>query len=266
MRVVGGRWIGLAGLVGLVAVAGCGPGPVAPVGPAPCHAVYSADRCDAILTAAAEQAGIAEDEILALEIRPDPPPPPGGALDRAGPVVRLTIRTAAGPADLEIFCGGIAGATDPPCMESPRLVIGGIGDGYHDVPCPGEPPHGCATPLPDLAPEALAAARPLRLDRFVIPVARVGPHEVVVGRASLANGVLRALDAALVEPWPAGLDLSREGLRLEVRSLDPDRPPFRTYYEHGWWPGTEEVELVLAFEVRDREPGATIVLRDVVVE
>jgi hypothetical protein len=42
-----------------------------------------------------------------------------------------------------------------------------------------------------------------------------------------------------------------------MRSV-PGRPPFVNVSEHGSWPAVEPVELLLVFEVRHADPGATL--------
>jgi hypothetical protein len=96
-------------------------------------------------------------------------------------------------------------------------------------------------------------------------VPSTGHYEVVLGRAGLPNGVLTVADAALVDPWPTGITFAATGLRLVVESIVPGRPPFLNLYEHGWWPGVEEVQVVLVFDVLSVEPGTLLEIRDVVV-
>jgi hypothetical protein len=62
-----------------------------------------------------------------------------------------------------------------------------------------------------------------------------------------------------------GVRLSSEGIRLEIRSLVEGRPAFWNIHDHGWYPGTEAVEVFLVFDVRHVDPGATIEIRNVVV-
>jgi hypothetical protein len=151
-------------------------------------------------------------------------------------------------------------------MEAPAWTIETpIPGGYRDVPCPGEPPDGCATPVPSQAPDAIADAQPLQIEERVIPVPSVGRHEVRLGTATLPNGILTTAQAELADAWPDGVRLSSEGIRLEVRSLVADRPGFWNIYDHGWYPGTEAVEVFLVFEARHIEPGATLEIRNVVV-
>ena len=119
---------------------------------------------------------------------------------------------------------------------------------------------------PSITPEALAQAISLRIPRLDIPVDHTGRYEVPVGEARLPNGILTSADFALVEPWPAGVSILDGGVRLEIRALDDGGTPIRNIYEHGWRPGTERVEAVLVFNVAHFDPGATLGVKDVVVQ
>jgi hypothetical protein len=231
----------------------------------PCEAVFSTARCEAMLTVAAEQLGVPDAAVTALEIAPDPTPRSDGVVEALGGARAIVVIAHVGPDVSEVsMCGGLP--TGPACMDDPAIGIASrIGGGYTDVPCAGEAPDTCATPLPTLDPTAVAAAEPLRVERRVIPVPAIGRHEVVLGTATLPNGVLTVAQAELADPWPDGVRVSSLGIQLEVRSLAKGRPAFENAYLHGWWPGTEEVEVVLIFEARHVEPGATIEIRDLVV-
>ena len=259
-------------LVGFaIGVAGCGMFPIGARPPAPegadrpCEAVFSAARCQAMLTAAAEGLGVSDEEVTAIEIAPDPTPRTDGVLEVHSGGRPIVVLAHVGGAIREVpMCMGIP--SGPACMDEPAWEITTvIGAGYADVPCAGEPPDGCATPVPGRERAAIMASNELRIDHRVIPVPDVGRHEVRLGTATLANGVLIEARGTLVNPWPAGVRLSSEGIRLVVRSLVPGRPAFMNIYEHGWYPGTEAVEVLLVYEARHVEPGATIEIRDVVV-
>jgi hypothetical protein len=230
-----------------------------------CARVYSVERCEAMLTAAAEALDVADDELTSIEIEPEPTPRSDGILEtRSGPRPIEVLAHVGGVVRTVPMCVGIP--SGPQCMDQPAWEISSlIGNGYRDVPCPGEAPDGCATPLPKIDPTASAGAHQLRIDARVIPVPAVGLREVRLGTAVLPNGILTAAKARLGDPWPDGVRLSSAGISLEVRSLVDGRPPFTNSYEHGWWPGTEEVEVLLVFEARHAEPGATIEIRDLVV-
>jgi hypothetical protein len=251
-----------------IVVAGCRILPAAggpPAGARPCVAVYPADRCDAMLTAAAERLGLADDDVTAIEIAPDPTPQPDGLIETLGGSRGFGILAHVGGDVREVqICQGIP--SGPACLDVPAWTIGSpIPAGYKDLPCPGEPPDGCATPVPSRGADAIAAAEALRIADRVIAIPNVGPQEIRLGTATLPNGVLTVEQAQLVDPWPDHVRLSSAGIRLEVRSLVAGRPPFENIYDHGWYPGTEAVEVFLNFEVRHVDPGATIEIRDVVV-
>jgi hypothetical protein len=262
---------GLTTALTAVIVAACGllPGsgfaPDQPAAARPCLDVYSADRCEAMLTAAAETLGVADDDVTSIVIAPDPTPRPDGVIMTLGGARPITVLARVG-ADVRAvqMCGGVS--TAPACSETQALVIGSaIGAGYRDVPCAGEGPTGCASPLPSLSPDAVQGARPLRIDQRVIDVPTLGRYEVLLGKAVLPNGILTTARGDLADTWPDRVRVSSSGIQLEIRSLIAGRPAFTNYYEHGWWPGTEEVEVFLAFEARHVEPGATIEIRDLVV-
>lgn len=264
------RSVVLVLVLAVMCIAGCRVVPTAGRPPPaaiaqPCVAVYSIERCQAVLTAAAEGLGVADDEVTAIEIAPDPTPRTDGILETRGGARGIVVLARVGGAVRDVpMCMGVP--SGPPCMDMPAWEITSvIGSGYSDVPCAGEPPDGCASPVPSRAPDAIAAARPLRIEQRVIASPSVGRQEVRLGNALLPNGVLTVAKAMLVDPWPDGVRLSSDGIRLEIRSLVAGRPGFWNIHEHGWYPGTEAVEVFLVFEVRHVDPGATIEIRDVVV-
>jgi len=230
-----------------------------------CVLIYPAPRCEAMLTAAAEILGVADDDVTAIAIAPDPTPRADGVLETLGGARAIIILAQLDGTIHEVpMCFGIP--SGPACMNAPMVgVRSAIGAGYRDVPCTGEPPDGCPKPIPRLDPAAVRAAEPLRIGSRVIPVTALGPQEVRLGTATIPNGVLTIAEGRLADPWPAGVRFSSRELSLEVRSLVAGRPPFMNVYEHGWWPGTEAVEVFLVFDVRHVEPGATIEIRNIVV-
>jgi hypothetical protein len=148
--------------------------------------------------------------------------------------------------------------SDPGCFDDPRLSASSITHGgYFDTP------EG-ASPVPTAAPDALADATELRIDRLDIPIDHVGRYDVTLGQVRLPNGLLTTADFALVDDWPPGLTILQGGVGLEIRSLE-DGELILNIYEHGWRAGTERVAAVLVFEVFRFDPGATLSIRDVVV-
>ncbi|MBI3746539.1 MAG: hypothetical protein HY264_08495 [Chloroflexi bacterium] len=141
------------------------------------------------------------------------------------------------------------------------LVRSAISGGYRDTPCSGEGPIGCATALPTIEPSALAGSQPLSIESREIPIDHAGPYSVVLGQASLPNGILSAASAEITSS-PTNPLVAYDGYRLMVTSLDGG-PPFDGYYQHGWRPGTERVEVTLSFVVLMLEPGASVVVSSV---
>jgi hypothetical protein len=248
-------------------VAGCSTLADAPPSPQACGQVYDTQRCLAMTDEAASRSARMRDDVTAIDIVPFPTTRDGVLITRSGGGfnVRLTFRD--GVTTETPMCVGIP--SGPACMDVPRLEARssvGEGGGYHDVPCPdGSPPHSCGTPLPTFEPAAIAAARPLSVARFPIPIDHVGAYEVPLGEASLPNGVVTVASFAFVDGWPLDLSLKEGVAQIELRSLEPDGKPFQNYYDHGWRPGVERVEAVLVFDVLWFENGAVLGIRDVVV-
>ena len=212
---------------------------------------------------AASRIGRTRDDVTAMAIVPDPPPP-DGILPTVGGAPSITVRlTFADASSTEArMCGGIP--SGPACTDAPRLEARTSvedGGGYHDVPCPDDaPPHSCGTPLPTLEAAAVAAARPLSVARFPIPIDHVGAYEVPLGEASLPNGVASVASFAFVDDWPLDVSLQDGVAQIGLRSLEPDGKPFQNYYDHGWRPGVERVEAVLSFQVLWFAKGLSLVI------
>jgi hypothetical protein len=154
----------------------------------------------------------------------------------------------------------------------PRAVYGSVGD--WDIACSGTDasgnPAGCSTPLPSLEPDAVARAVALEIASRDIPITAVGPAEVLLGQATLANGVLHdaTFHLAGIEPGneilPGGFSIAGQ-IFLDVRPTDPSRPPFGNGYRRGWHPGIEVVNVYLTYNITSFSQGAVVPLRDVVV-
>jgi hypothetical protein len=238
-----------------------------PADPKPCAEVYSAKQCLAMTDEAAWRSHRTRDDVTAIDIVQFPTRDQDGALitrSGGGFVARLTYTD--GTTTDQPMCVGIP--SGPACMDEPRLEARSIVEdgGYHDVPCPdGSPPHTCGTPLPTLQPAAIAGARPLSLARFQIPIDHLGTYEVPVGDVSFPNGIATAASFAFADPWPLDVSLSEGVAQINLRSLEPDGKPFQNYFDHGWRPGVERAEAVLAFDVLWFKKGAVLDIRDVAV-
>jgi hypothetical protein len=217
----------------------------------PCLELYSPRRCDAILASVAVRLDIPVDQVASLTILPD---------------ANLTIRAGlVGEPNTELVfpCGGISAAFEPTCMgDAPHVVISVPNGPVSDY----EGGFAGQTPVPTPDPAAVAAAKPLRIGVLQVHAGGVGHHEVVIGGAVLPNGVLSAGTFELANEWPDNVLFTPDGVRLVVRSADPNRPAFDNMFDHGWYPGTENVIAVLVFDVLRATPNATFEIRNVVVE
>ncbi len=176
-----------------------------------------------------------------------------------------------GTRDQEVRCLGVGSQDSLACTDHPQIQLSAPyapNGGYHDVPCGdtpgGEPGSACATPLPSIDPAAAAAAVPLEIASHDYPITATGHLEIDVGRAILPNGILSDARFSLADPSTRAFAVA-SGVHLQVRSLDPSRPPFFNVYEHGWYPGTEAVEVFLVLDVTSVTPGAMLEVRDLVV-
>ena len=170
----------------------------------------------------------------------------------------------------DVRCGGIS-SYSLVCTDRPEILISGPygrGGGYTDIPCGatpgGEPGSACARPMPTIDPDAAAAAVAREIAARDYPITATGHLEIDVGRATLPNGILSDARFDLADRFTRAFTVEG-GIRLEVRSLDPSRPPFENVYEHGWYPGTEEVAVYLVLDVVSFTPGSALQIRDLVV-
>jgi hypothetical protein len=249
-----------------VAVAGCGlAGLFGPSGgpyPQACDQLGFASRqCASMVTRAETQAGLGAADATAIDILP----PTNDGITRlsAFMISRVRFRLASGTERTEeIWCIGILGGADEACNHDPTI---GIGAGHvdRDVPCPGEPPAGCATLPPTPRPEILAMARPLRIPVLDIPLDHLGQYEVAVGEAGLPDGAFSRSAATVVDERPKSFWI-RDG-RLVIVPVDQTRPPIGSIYREPF-DGVEPVRVTLVFEVTEVSPGAVLQVRDIVVE
>lgn len=234
-----------------------------PSTPAACGDVFSAERCELIVDTVAVRMEVDRGQVLDIVIVPEPTPQivdDGTILTTrsGGPLLIVAATLEDGTTETLTMCGGVA--SEPVCVDDPRLRAMSItADGYRDVPC-------CdATAPPTAEPGAVAASRPLHIERIDIPIDRTGTYEVPIGRGSLPNGILTDASFATAEAWPADVRIPSGWIFLDVRSLEPDGEPFDNHYLHDWRPGVERFEAVLVFEVSWFEPGAVLAIEDVVV-
>ena len=257
------------GLV-LAAVAACsaladvasGPGDPVPY-PAGCPRFdLSPRRCAALVEALAQRSNIVPARASQILLLDD-----AGCEDetgRVGPCLRTTmfvVRVRFVMPDGQTleesqFCG-VGGQYSILCSEDPQIAIVAPTDGYYDVPCTGEAPETCATKHPAPPADAVAAARPIAVDRLVVPIDHVGAYAIELGEGSLANGILEESSIAL-QAEPPGVLTTDSGVRLRVESLEADGRPFDNYYLHGRREGVERVRAWIEFEIEAFKPGSAL--------
>ena len=223
-----------------------------------CAGSGSADRCQALAFAGAQELGMPFDAVAAVDLLPDPSPL---AMDRAHRTFLAITLVDGSRHELSIACPGVAAAYDAKCMPDPVVSLGYPGGaeghtGYTDIP-------ENAAPFPSLDPAALAAARELRIASLPIRITGTGQQSVDLGTAVLANGYLAETRFDLADPWPSDV-LFTAGPRMEVRPAAGGEPLWNLY-EHGWHEGVEEVTVTITFDVAWFEPGATLAIVGIVV-
>ncbi len=229
---------------------------------------FSPTRCKAIVESKRDQLDIRQDQIAQVDILP----PSGTDTATLGGqmVARVRFRLVDGKVSThEFWCTGVGSASDRACRDDARITLY---DGVDvDVPCPGPPtkpspvgPAGCATPPPTPRPASLAHARPLIVPSLDVALDHVGHYEAKVGEAGLADGYLRARTARIAEDQPVDFWID-DGVRIDVRPVDPDRPPVGSRYRDPY-DGVEPVDVFVVFDVVDVSPGATLEIRDLDVE
>jgi hypothetical protein len=245
-------------------------GPAGRLEPDQCTSMGLApERCLAVVEAAMDETSIAWSNIDSVALAPAPSLDPslaGGSRTIAAVTFALPDGSTR---QVVVGCPGITGEFSLVCTDHPRILLSIPVVGYHDLPCRGGPGGSpgslCATPVPSIDPAAAPDAVTLRIPAKDIPISSTGHLEIDLGRATLPNGVLSDARFSLADPYSSAFRVEPEGIRLEVRSLDPSRPPFENAYAHGWYPGTEDVEAYLVLDVTSFTPGARIEVRDLIV-
>ena len=225
---------------------------------------FSVTRCAAVVALAREQAEppLAVEDVIGATI--GPPPAPDVSLG-SFPIADVELALVdGGTSEVVVRCLGIPGTSDRACNPEARIhVVGGVDQ---DVPCgaePGGPDNPCATLPPTARPASIDAAEPLRVASLDIPLDHVGHYEVLVGAATLADGVLSERSARLVDDHPTTFWID-DGVVLEVLPADPERPPIGSIYRDPF-DGPESVTVRLVFDIAELSPGAVLQVRGIVV-
>jgi hypothetical protein len=252
-------------VVAMSTVAACGliglTGPTGGRYPEACASLdFPARQCQAIVAVAQSDASIAPETITSIDILP-PSTRGGGIIHRMVAEVRFH-RSGQPDETEEVWCPGVTRDSAFACDPDARIGIsGGLG---HDVPCATEAIETCATLPPSPRPAVQAIARPLRVPSLDIPLDHLGSYEVEVGEAGLPDGALSTRSAALGDSNPETFWIA-DGIRLDVRPVDPTRPPIGSIYRESF-DGVEPVKVFLVFEVTELTSPSVLQVRDLVVE
>lgn len=132
-----------------------------------------------------------------------------------------------------------------------------------DIPCAGEPPAGCSTPVPTPDRASRALGRPLHVAELDIPLDHLGAYAIAAGTAVLPNGYLTELSLAFAN----GEDGTYEafGIRIELRPTPDASPEPMNRYERGRVDGPHLVHVYVVFDLSSLKRGAVMRIRDLIV-
>ena len=221
--------------------------------PAGCAELRLSDgRCAAIVDALVGRAGINEAKVREIAL-----------VRQDGWLAAARFRMASGRTrTAERTCGGLEREVDILCTDEPEVIVHTGVD--HDVPCAGEPPDGCASPLPTIDPAVAAMAVPLTIDALDVPIDHTGRYEIPLGIATVPNGMLSERALSIPDASPDGMLFSPDGIGLEIRSIDDG-----DLVDHAVRPrladGHRGVDVRLVFVITQFDPGAVLEVREIVV-
>ena len=216
-------------------------------------------RCDFIVSDARSGQGIDPAGVTTTWLLPDP----GCGGDPTSDQLTMCMRTQAFVVGVEFeladraterrdyFCG-VGGQTTLICSDAPQIDASDFhAAGYWDTPCAGEAPDGCASPVPVPTGAAAEGARALDLASIDVPVGAVGHHEVEVGTAVLAGGVVQEARFSLGDQRQDGFLLDPGRVQLVLRSTIAGRPPFENIHSRGVFDRPETVRVLVVFDVAE---------------
>jgi hypothetical protein len=233
----------------------------------------SARRCEAVVETAASNVAFDRSAATSTELMARSG---CGTEDPLSEDIGLCVTTTSfvagvrfGLADGTFIRSDVSCGVGPPtltCSENPGIQAEDLhAAGYWDVPCAGEAPDGCASPVPLSTGAAAAGGRELAIDVLDVPVGPAGHREVEIGTAVLVDGIVQEARFAIVDQAQEGFLLDPGVVRMELRSTIDGRPPFQNVYERGTFDGPEEVRVFLVFDVVEAAPDAVIRVSGVLV-
>jgi hypothetical protein len=232
-----------------------------------CEAMgFDARRCAAVVARAREQAGNPTDVVSVAVRRAIPNQVSLGG----GPIADVVLTASDGTERvIEIGCLFLSGQSDRVCSPDAQITIdGGVS---HDVPCgptPCDEQNPGSTLPPSPRPAVVAASKPLVLRVFDIPIDHVGHYEVLVGEATLPDGLLSQRSGTLGDPRPTAYWID-QGVAIVVRPgkpcVGPDCPSIESIYRAPFH-GPQPVHVYLVFDVVELDASGTFLeVRNLVV-
>jgi hypothetical protein len=229
---------------------------------------FDARRCAAVVARAREEAGNPTNVVM-IVIRP-------AKVDTTSlgshPLATVGLTLADGTQEtVDLTCFNVVArpSSDRACDPDAQIALdGGVS---HDVPCgptPCDDNHPGATPPPSPKPAVVAASTPLVLRVFDIPIDHVGHYEILVGDATLPDGLLSERSGTLGDPRPTDYWIE-EGVQIVVRPgplcYGSHCPEIDSIY-HAPFHGPEAVHVYLVFDVTELDaPGVVLEVRNLVV-
>jgi hypothetical protein len=218
---------------------------------------YPARMCDAIVDDALDSAGLAKDQVEAVEFLPFERVQTLGG----GQVALVRFHLVDGTTvDQDVRCVGV-NPTRLACNGNAHILTNSGVDS--DVPCAGEAPNGCATLPPEPDAATVAAATPFAADSIDVQLDHEGSYEVRLGTATLADGYLFERSFTLGNATPDTFWID-EPVRIDVRPDVAGRPPVGSRYREPF-DGPEPVTIYLVFDVSRLDSPSVLQVRDVVV-
>jgi hypothetical protein len=232
---------------------------------------FDARRCAAMIARAREQV-TGPGDVIAVSVEA-PVRSYGIALGGGAPIATVDFTLDGGLHQrVDVSCGLPIGpvSSDRVCSPDPQVVLVG-GPPSHDTPCG---PNQCdehnpgATPPPTPEPAVVAASEPLVLRTFDVVVDHVGHYEVLVGRATLPDGLLSERSGDLADPRPTGWWID-SGVSIVVRPGKPcvgsECPQIDSIYRDPFH-GPQPVNVYLVFDVVElTAPVSILEIRNLVV-
>lgn len=121
----------------------------------------------------------------------------------------------------------------------------------------------CATPLPALTQAQRLDGGPLSIKSIEIPLDRLGSHRIYLGDAILPGGVLEEAQFALSNSDDGTYLAPRFVIELEDAATKAVIP--NNIYANGVQPGSQLVSAYLRFDIQKFDPGAKVIVSDIVV-